>query len=128
MGLGVLWTVTRTRSAWPVWLLIAVVPFYTSTRIAGLWSGREVLDVAKVFGEDRAQSLEFRMQNEDILIDHALKNAIFGGGRTDGAQVYDDERQGGDDLRRLLDHHLRPIRAGRAVVAGRDDAPAGRRC
>jgi tetratricopeptide (TPR) repeat protein len=87
MGLGVLWAVTRTRSAWPVWLLVAVVPFYTGTRIAGLWSGREVLDVVKVLGEDRAQSLEFRMENEDILIAHALKNPYLGGGRTDGAQA-----------------------------------------
>jgi tetratricopeptide (TPR) repeat protein len=86
-GLGILWMVTRTRSSWPVWLLIAVVPFYATTRIAGLWSGREILDVAKLVGEDRAQSLEYRMQNEDILIDHALKHAVLGGGRKDGTQV-----------------------------------------
>jgi tetratricopeptide (TPR) repeat protein len=88
VGLGILWMVTRTRSSWPVWLLIAVVPFYTTTRIAGLWSGREILDVAKVLGEDRAQSLEYRLQNEDVLIDHSLKHAVFGGGRKDGTQVY----------------------------------------
>jgi tetratricopeptide (TPR) repeat protein len=88
VGLGILWVVTRTRSSWPVWILIAVVPFYSYTRIAGLWSGREVLDVARVLGEDRAQSIEFRLENEDILIKHSLKNAIFGGGRKDGTQVY----------------------------------------
>ncbi|WP_435011777.1 tetratricopeptide repeat protein (plasmid) [Tundrisphaera lichenicola] len=89
MGLGTLWMAKRFKSSLPVLLLLAVAPFYTGTRIAGLWSGREVLDVAKLFGEDRAQSLEFRMQNEDILIEHALEHTVFGGGREKGAMVFD---------------------------------------
>jgi tetratricopeptide (TPR) repeat protein len=41
-----------------------------------------------VLGDERAQSLEFRIDNEDILIDHALKNAVFGGARASGTNAY----------------------------------------
>ena len=88
-GVAILWLIGRTKASWPAWFLIAIVPAYASTRTSGLWSGREAVDFSKMFGEDRAESIEFRIKNEDLLIGKAMERPIFGWGRDGGAQPRD---------------------------------------
>jgi hypothetical protein len=61
--------------------LLALPVGYMATRGTDLWSGQELIDIsAAMGGQERGGSLQVRIQNEDVLIDHALKQPIFGWG------------------------------------------------
>jgi hypothetical protein len=47
--------------------------------------------VAAFVSQDRAQSLEFRFKNEDMLLKRAFERPIFGWGRYGRSRVYDSE-------------------------------------
>lgn len=83
LGLGILWAVRRSGRSWPIWVLLSVAPLYSASRATGLWSGSQVVAFAKVFGEDRAQSVEFRLYNEDLFIGKTLQRPAFGWGGHD---------------------------------------------
>ena len=67
---------------WLIWvLLVAPAPLYMASRSLGLWSGATAVDLAStLIGPARAQSLEFRMFNEDILVARALERPSLGWG------------------------------------------------
>jgi len=62
-------------------------PFLGYTRT----STRQVLgDIGKIFGSDRTQSFEYRVQNEDKLMEKALVRPWFGWGGWDRASIRDN--------------------------------------
>ncbi|HVT88763.1 MAG TPA: hypothetical protein VHD56_07930 [Tepidisphaeraceae bacterium] len=70
--------------------VIAAVPAYIVLRTAGVWSGANLVSLtAESIGTERAQSLEFRMQNEDMLMAKALQQPMFGWGGWGRSRVYD---------------------------------------
>lgn len=94
LGAAVAARVVGTRLAA---VCIVILPFaYAGVRTAGLWSGSEMVDLARaIAGEERAGSLGFRLKNENYLIDHALKQPVFGWGawgrnRPQGQEVVTD--------------------------------------
>ena len=90
-GIGMYLIVRWLRTPWPVILLILVPLTYIPVRVAELSDGREAVAVAKtVFGEERAQSLEFRFRNELMLVRHALDAPWFGWGGW-GRELVEDE-------------------------------------
>jgi tetratricopeptide (TPR) repeat protein len=90
-GLVILWLVQKTKSTWPVWVLILLPPVYAAVRTTGLWSGRQVTELtAKYLGEERAYSIETRFYNEVILIEKALQRPIFGWGGYGRSRVFDE--------------------------------------
>ncbi len=53
---------------------------YIGIRVAG-WEGRELVDLAALaFGEDRAGSLNMRLENDTIIVNRALERPVFGWG------------------------------------------------
>jgi tetratricopeptide (TPR) repeat protein len=71
---------------------MAVTPFYEVTRAWNLWSARELVDLSRsAINEERAESLEFRMVNEDMLAAKALQRPVFGWGGWGRARVYNAE-------------------------------------
>ena len=80
LGLATLWVVRRARSPIPVIVLLIVPTFYLVTRSSGVWSGRDVVDFSRQFDIERAASFEFRLDNEDILMDRARERPILGWG------------------------------------------------
>ena len=96
VGLAVLWAVTVTRSPVPALVLAAIAPFYCVARTSGVWDGRGLVALSSSSaGEDRAQSLEFRLDNEDMLMARALQRPAFGWGGWGRARVIDEN---GKDL------------------------------
>jgi tetratricopeptide (TPR) repeat protein len=90
IGMVSLWLVKRTGKTWPVWLLLLFPPAYEITRTSGTWTGRDAVEYSKVlFGEERAQSLDFRMMNEDMLIERCMQRPMLGWGRSGGLQEVD---------------------------------------
>jgi hypothetical protein len=62
--------------------VILLLPFaYLTARIAWQWDGQDLVQAAQqVSGADRAQSLDFRIQNERVITEKAKKHLLFGWG------------------------------------------------
>jgi hypothetical protein len=92
LGLLVLEMTRRWKSAIPTLLLLALVPTYCVSRGSGLWSGESLVAAARlVAGNERANSLNFRMRNEDRLAERALERPLLGWGRWGRNRVFDQE-------------------------------------
>jgi hypothetical protein len=90
-GLGLLWFIRRTRVAFPYLLMCAIPVAYPIIRASGMWDGTQLVALAKsTVGADRAQSLQFRFKNEDILAEKAMRRAVWGWGRFGKSRVYDE--------------------------------------
>jgi hypothetical protein len=94
-GLGVLWISRHSNSRIALACLIAMTPAYIALRSTGLWHGEEIVALAKIVSEERANSLQFRIENEDLLLWKALKRPLFGWGGWGRNRVFD---QYGRDL------------------------------
>lgn len=90
MGTGALFCARRFRTALPAMLLVAVPLFYIATRSTGAWDGSHVVDALTAMQPDRASSLQFRLDNENILLDKARQRLLFGWGGWGRARVYDE--------------------------------------
>jgi hypothetical protein len=90
-GLTVLFVSRVARTPLPV-IALALIPFvYIGVRSTGLYDGSIVVSLAReLVGEDRAQSLQFRFANEDILVERALQMPWFGWGGFGRNRVYDE--------------------------------------
>lgn len=91
LGVAVLFLTKWTRRSIFVLLLCLLPIFYLTTRVSGIWTGENLVEQFARIDEDRAESLRFRLDNEDILIDKALQAPIFGWGGWGRARVYDEE-------------------------------------
>lgn len=74
-------------------VLVLILPvMYVGSRASGAWDGQNLVDfVAEKFSEDRSLSLQFRLVNENILIEKALEKPVFGWGGWGRSRVYDEE-------------------------------------
>lgn len=80
-GIGLLIFCRRFQMRWPLIALILLTPLYIVTRSTDVWDGQNLVQfVSETLNPRRAQSLEFRFQNETLLADHAWKRSIFGWG------------------------------------------------
>ena len=78
----------------PLFFLIPVllVSSFIGLRVSGIFTGRAFVAIAESYlGEERAQSLEFRLDNEDLLLTKAKEQWVFGWGGWGRNRVYDDE-------------------------------------
>jgi tetratricopeptide (TPR) repeat protein len=90
-GVGALWICWHGKKKWAVWVLLLVAPAYYCVRTTHLWSGSQAVDLARaVVGDTRADSFEFRLSNEELLIAKALQRPIFGWGGWGRNFVYDE--------------------------------------
>ena len=69
--------------------LLLVPPLYCVTRSAGIFEGRGLVETAAGIDLERAESLAFRLRNEDLLVEKALQRPVFGWGGWSRARVYD---------------------------------------
>jgi len=89
-GIGVLFLTNWTRLRVFLMCLVLVPIGYVVVRSTGDWSGRAVVEMAKVISEERARSLNGRLVNEDILAEKAWQRPLFGWGGWGRNRVYDD--------------------------------------
>jgi len=89
IGLGALWCCVYTRSRLALVALLLIPPSYIVLRGSGLWHAEQIVSVAGMFGQNRADSFEFRVKNEDILVARALERPFFGWGGWNHARVRD---------------------------------------
>lgn len=83
IGVAILFICKQFRTALPVFLLTVFVLFYISIGVNGVFHSSQykqefVTFLAEVTNEERAQSMEFRFDNELVLAKHARKRIMFG--------------------------------------------------
>ncbi len=94
LGLLALVVSWKLRTGILVWLLLMVPAAYVGTRATGYWDGQNLVEfITEKFSEDRAESLKFRFENENILVEKALQKAVFGWGGWGRSRVYDEESE-----------------------------------
>jgi hypothetical protein len=79
-GLALMFAVKWTRSGVPIACLVAIPVVYIGVRASDVWSGAQAVEMARSFGEERAQSIQFRFDAEDMLVRRALQQPVFGWG------------------------------------------------
>src|SRR6185295_4635995 len=80
-------------------LLAALVMFYPMLRAYDWFPTKGILEIARSISEDRAGSLAFRFDNEDIALRRALTRPVFGWGGFERIFVFDEES--GDSISTL---------------------------
>ena len=94
LGLGLIIIYLSSWVKKPILLiaLLAVPHLYVVTRTTGYWNGTNLTElIAEKLSADRAQSLQFRFDNEAILIDRAMEGTVFGWGGFGRSRVFDDK-------------------------------------
>lgn len=72
--------------------LATFVAVYPTLRAFDLFPTQKVVETAKsAFGADRAQSIEFRFKNENLLLEKAMSRQWFGWGGYGRGRIYDWE-------------------------------------
>lgn len=89
VGIGALEGTRLLGKPLTLMILLAIPPGYCVARATG-WNGLSLVDVSRNWlGAERAQSLSFRIQNEDKLIEKASERPWLGWGRWGRSRVYD---------------------------------------
>lgn len=68
----------------------AVALFYPLIRLNGLFPTEEIVAWANTYDEERAASLEFRLVNEDSLMERARERLFFGWGTYGRSRIYNE--------------------------------------
>ena len=92
LGITSIFVATKMRTRIPLLILPAVACGYLVCRSNDLYSGRGLVDVTRTYvSEERAQSLEFRLDNEDLLLKKAWQQPVFGWGGWGRNRVYNED-------------------------------------
>ncbi len=91
MGLVILFVAKWFRTSKLLLLLIATISLYIFVGANGTFSGNQIVSIVSTgVNQDRAQSLEFRFDNEKILSDKARQRMVFGWGGWGRSRVNDE--------------------------------------
>ena len=94
-GLVILFVVKWLRTNLPLLLLMAGISFYLYTSAAGTFNTEGIVAfTADIINPERAQSLEFRFNNEEILAEHAREKLVFGWAGWGRNRVYEENWHG----------------------------------
>ncbi|MBL1321891.1 MAG: hypothetical protein COA63_012650 [Methylophaga sp.] len=72
-------------------VLACLTLFYPLMSIMNVFPHQPIIEMASSVDEERAQSLQFRFDNEEILLEHARERIFFGWGGWGRNRVYDQE-------------------------------------
>lgn len=91
IGVATLAVIRLGARALPISLLATLSIVYVVIRASGLWNAQPLIDVVeKAIGPDRAQSLQTRIDNEDLLAEKARQRLLFGWGGWGRSRIYDE--------------------------------------
>jgi hypothetical protein len=92
IGLGIFYWVRLFKNALPLLALIAFIPAYVGLRASATWSGQNLVNAARqVFSDERARSLQVRLDAENLLTEKALYKPAFGWGRWKRNRVFNEK-------------------------------------
>ena len=92
VGMGTLFIGKKINNNLLVVCLLLIPILYMGTRGTGVWTGYNLQEfIANTISYERAESLWFRMENENILTEKALQRPAFGWGGWGRSRVHDEE-------------------------------------
>lgn len=94
LGSGIIafYSIKILRHPLPLLLLIFMIPVYQFVRANGSFTGETLVSMAEsTFSSDRAASLQYRLDNEDIIINHVAKAKPWLGWGTWGDYRVDED-------------------------------------
>jgi hypothetical protein len=95
-GVASMWLVARRGGRVLLLALLCAVPLYIGLRASGAWDGMSFIRFLETnVSERRAESFLTRIVNENILVEKALEQPLFGWGGWGRNRVYDEE---GNDI------------------------------
>jgi hypothetical protein len=84
-GIAILLLTTYTRSRVLIACLLVGVPAFVAVRASGVWQGESTRRVIAPFNPEKAQSLAYRFEHENLIVANASRSPLFGLGRGDTA-------------------------------------------
>jgi O-antigen ligase len=89
IGVVFLFVGKQFRTALPIFILIIGmgVYLYLNAETETYFTDQLITYLSKIFPAERVQSLQFRFNNEELLVDHARDRIIFGWGGWDRSRV-----------------------------------------
>lgn len=89
IGVVFLFVGKQFRTALPIFILIIGmgVYLYLNAETETYFTDQLITYLSKIFPPERVQSLQFRFNNEELLVDHARDRIIFGWGGWDRSRV-----------------------------------------
>ncbi len=95
IGLVILLISIRTQNRIAVLLIPIAIILFLGLRIYGIVDGRGIAQLTRTYiSVERAQSLEFRLINEDLLLAHAMRQPVLGWGGWGRNRVHDEDGKG----------------------------------
>jgi hypothetical protein len=95
VAIASLFAAARLRFIVPALLLLVAFPVYVGLRAYQVWDGTSIVAMVAKKSMDRAQSLEFRIDNENKLGIKAIERPVFGWGGWGRSRIFDEN---GKDL------------------------------
>jgi hypothetical protein len=93
--LGQAWLIyelsTKFRTGLLIVLLALSTPYSIYQKIRGEDNGRKTVEFIRKFNEERAASLEYRLINEEMLVEKAMERPVFGWGGWGRSRIYDQD-------------------------------------
>lgn len=97
-GILVMFIAKQFRTALPLLFLIFAISLYLFLGVSGSFYGKQadqIVSIASnIAGPDRAQSLEFRLDNEERLTEKARQKMLFGWGGWGRSRIYEENWDG----------------------------------
>lgn len=93
IGLGLIFLSVTMRTALPFFLAIAAIflYLYLNAGTENYFTDQLIQSLSGIFPEERIASLEFRFNNEELMVDHAHSRMMWGWGGWDRARVINPE-------------------------------------
>ena len=114
LGCGSLFILKKFKSSLLIGILVLLPAVFLYSRASGAWDGQSLIDwTRKTINEKRAQSIEYRFDNEELIVEKARLRPWFGWGDWGRWRVYNDE---GEDI--TISDSLWAIIYGRNGVFG----------
>lgn len=91
LGVGALLVSQVLRNPAPLFAIAVLCVVYLAVRSTNAWDGEYLVQRAAQISPERAQSLQFRIDNENMLAQKALERPMWGWAGWGRARVYDEE-------------------------------------
>lgn len=114
VAVGALAVLKRFRCSAVIWCLALLPLIYMGTRAPGIWDGSHLLTLVERIVPDKEGSLRYRMEAEDLLASHALRQPLFGW----GAHSRNRPGEMGEDVRNVATDGFWIITLGTRGVVG----------
>ncbi len=95
VGVALIFVVLKMKIRILLIITLLVFPVYVYIRCADLFDYQDLIMRINRINEERAQSLEYRFKNEDVLTKKAMEQPLFGWGGWGRSRIYDED---GNDI------------------------------